>query len=82
MRGTIDLKILPARQVECADMKHCTKCKTDKPSDAFHKDAGRWSGLQSWCIRCQRLYEHAWEAEAKSKSSYELMLKRVYARGL
>lgn len=41
-------------------MKRCTKCKAEKPKDAFGKNRGRTDGLQSWCKPCNAVAIRAW----------------------
>lgn len=33
-------------------MKMCTRCKEEKPLDAFGPHKGKLDGLQSWCREC------------------------------
>jgi hypothetical protein len=33
-------------------MKTCTKCKSEKSLDLFHKDKSRKDGLRNWCKEC------------------------------
>ena len=37
-------------------MKYCTKCKTDKSVDGFHKNVSELDGLQSRCKACVAIY--------------------------
>ena len=34
--------------------KRCPKCKTEKPTDGFHKKSASRHGLQSWCLGCMK----------------------------
>lgn len=33
-------------------MKYCPKCKSDKFTEEFHRDASTRSGIRSWCKQC------------------------------
>lgn len=37
-------------------MKLCTRCKEEKPFDAFHKDKSHKDGYRSFCKSCVSLY--------------------------
>ena len=51
-------------------MTRCSKCKTNKPSEAFSKDTERPRGLQSWCKVCA--------AEHKIFKLYDLTVDEWY----
>ncbi len=38
-------------------MKICTKCKVEKPFEAFYRKKDSYDGLQSFCIECKKLRE-------------------------
>lgn len=37
-------------------MKTCSKCKAEKATDLFSKDAARPDGLTNWCKQCRRTH--------------------------
>lgn len=41
-------------------MKCCTKCKQQKPTEAFNKRSDRKSGLRSRCKECEATLHKAW----------------------
>lgn len=53
-------------------MKHCHKCNTTKPIEAWGKHKNTKDGLQNWCKECFRLYrlEHAEERKPYMKEYY------------
>lgn len=55
----------------------CTKCKVPKPISKFHKNTGKKSGLQSWCILCRRQDNQRYYKENKQKVR-EKKLKFLY----
>jgi len=50
-----DTKAAEARNRELAhrDMKHCPRCKQDKPREAFNRNSSKGDGLQAICRQCQ-----------------------------
>ena len=38
-------------------MKICSKCKIEKPFEAFYRKKDSYDGLQSFCIECKKLRE-------------------------
>jgi len=48
-------------------MKHCSRCKTEKPITEFHPNPKMASGLNSWCKECGN--EATKLAKAKKKGA-------------
>lgn len=55
-------------------MKHCPKCKTDKPLDEFHNKTASKDGKASWCKPCNvarnRPYSAEYHRNNKLKKAY------------
>ncbi len=41
--------------IEAGSTCVCSKCKEEKPPEAFGPSASNRNGLQGWCIKCKRL---------------------------
>jgi len=48
------------------EMKTCTKCKTPKILDQFHKDRSKEDGLKSHCKGCNKAYNASHKEEKKA----------------
>lgn len=46
-------------------MKVCTKCKEEKPLEAFSKDSQKKDGLRSSCKACKKTYDKKYVSENK-----------------
>ncbi len=55
-------------------MKHCNKCNTDKPLEAFSLDKRNDDGRNYVCKECFKNY---YDADAKSKKAYQKQ-QRLY----
>lgn len=55
-------------------MKICTKCKTEKQLDKFHRQEGKRDGKRAWCIQCFSDY-HVLKKYGISKEDYEILAK-------
>ena len=66
-------------------MKLCTKCKTEKPVEAFYKDKCRKDGLRAECKVCVSVILKAWyeankeRVAAERKAWYEANKERAVA---
>ena len=56
--------------------KVCSKCKTEKPYEQFHKDKRRKDGIQSKCKECVREYDKKYRQENKEKLKERLKNRR------
>lgn len=43
-------------------MKVCSKCRTEKSADQFHKNKAKKDGLQPYCKPCHRAMIDAWQS--------------------
>lgn len=50
-------------------MKFCPTCETDKPPEAFNRDARRADGLQSKCRECSRRLNREWHAANRESNA-------------
>lgn len=50
-------------------MKTCTKCKSEKTVDSFHKDKSRSDGLRPWCKECSLEHGRKWFKENPEKQA-------------
>lgn len=68
-------------------MKHCLKCKTEKPLAEFHVDRSRKDGRQPWCKGCHSIWRAASRAanperqRANSRRHYLANKERHQANG-
>lgn len=65
-------------------MKICTKCKENKPFEAFSKDAQKKDGLRSSCKECKKSYDKSYveknkEAKYSKNSAYNATHKKEKA---
>lgn len=49
------------------ETKKCSKCKIEKPFDAFFKDKGRKIGIRCKCKECCKQDTYEWRAKNKSQ---------------
>ncbi len=52
-------------------MKRCSKCKKSKDEAEFHNDSSKKDGLNPWCKKCMREYNHKYYGWSKRYLSYE-----------
>lgn len=53
----------------CVDMKLCTKCGIEQPTDNFHKGKRYVGGLRTWCKQCVSTYKRQYRGD-----NYERLL--------
>lgn len=41
-------------------IKICPECKIEKPYSDFRKNKAKSNGLQTYCIPCEKIRQHAW----------------------
>jgi hypothetical protein len=63
-----------------AELRRCTRCKVRKPREGFYGQAGRKSGLSSWCRECfaEDRLERMTEDKRDHKRRYQRALDRSY----
>ena len=50
-------------------MKHCGRCKTDKPLEDFHRNAGSKDGRTTQCKVCARERSRQWNKDNKERAA-------------
>ncbi len=52
-------------------MKRCGRCKKTKDEAEFYKNSSRKDGLNCWCKKCRRDYNHNYYGRSKRYLIYE-----------
>lgn len=63
-------------------MKTCSRCKTEKPLDAFNKNRSNKDGLQYLCRVCQRAACYKWHRKNPVESMFINYRTRARRKGL
>lgn len=63
-------------------MKRCARCKQQRPSEDFGKNARYRDGLQSYCRGCMKAYHRGWRPKNRTKLKEKQNARRALDPGL